>query len=79
MKLNENFRCRLGTGVLDDEEVELQLSDKEPVALGQELFNVPGKQAGVINFSNLFSKAQRDGGVLWDTSDPSAPAMLVEF
>ena len=53
----ESFRARLRSGALDDKEVEMELADSRPAAPGQELFSLPGMQAGVFNVSDLLSKA----------------------
>ena len=53
----ESFRSQLRGGGLDEKEIELELTDSKPMMLGQELFNLPGMQGGMVNFSDLFSKA----------------------
>ena len=53
----ENFRSQLRSGALDEKEIELEVTENKPMMLGQELFNIPGMHASVMNFSDLFSKA----------------------
>ena len=53
----EKLRAGLRSGALDEREVELELADNRPMMLGQELFNVPGMQAGIFNVSDMLSKA----------------------
>ena len=53
----ESLRSQLRSGALDEKEVELEVTESKPMMLGQELFNIPGMQAGVMNFSDMLSKA----------------------
>lgn len=53
----ESLRNQLRAGALDDKEIELELSDSKPMIPTQELFNMPGMQAGLIDLSDLISKS----------------------
>ena len=57
----EAFRARLRAGGLDDKEVELDLADSRGGLPGQEMFGLPGLQAGMINVTDMLSKALGGG------------------
>ncbi len=53
----DSFRKKLRAGELDDKEVELTMADTAPPMQGFDIPGQPGAQMGVLNLSDMMSKA----------------------
>ncbi|MBO6917002.1 MAG: ATP-dependent protease ATPase subunit HslU [Rhizobiaceae bacterium] len=56
-KTRDSFRKKLREGLIDDTEIEIELSDNQSSMPNFEIPGMPGANVGVLNLSDMFGKA----------------------